>query len=123
MEQEGIREEAVRRNISLYQVKKERNDNRILQLDKMVESLRTTNQSLREKNIVLEDTNKQLHDINDILTNENERLKLEVYSVRADISDNTTGFIPIQNILNDLSTDADTTEFSIPDNFVRLMYS
>jgi hypothetical protein len=119
MEQEGIREEAVRRNISLYQVKKERNDNRILQLEKMVESLRTTNQSLREKNLSLEDTNKQLHNINDILTNENERLKLEVYSV----TDNTTGFIPIQNILNDLSTDADTTEFSIPDNFVRLMYS
>lgn len=130
MSLENLRDESVRRGISLYQVKKERNDNKMRQLEKLVDNLKAINSNLRESNTELIKINELLKQENEILTHQNESLKLEHYSRSLSTDDGLnifsqpipqdSSFIPIPDILQNLSPSiTDET----PDNFVRLMYT
>ena len=126
---ENLRDESIRRGISLYQVKKERNDNKMRQLEKLVDNLKAINSNLRESNTELLEINELLKQENEILTHQNESLKLEHFS--RSLSDEglnifsqpipqDSTFIPIPDILQNLSPSiTDET----PENFVRLMYT
>lgn len=130
MSLENLRDESIRRGISLYQVKKERNDKKMLELEKLVDNLKNINKNLRESNTELIKINELLKQENEILTHQNESLKLEHYSrsLSTDYGLNIfsqpipqdSTFIPIPDILQNLSPSI-TDETS--ENFVRLMYT
>ena len=137
MSLENLRDESVRRGISLYQVKKERNDNKMRQLEKLVDNLKAINSNLRESNTelirineLLKQENNSLIHQNDLLTHQNESLKLEHFSRSLSTDDGLnifsqpipqdSSFIPIPDILQNISPSI-TDETS--DNFVRLMYT
>ena len=115
MEQEGIGTESKRRGISTYQVKKERMELKIHQLETIIKTLHTENTLLKEEN-------KLLHQINDELVDENKTLKLEHYSM-SNPDDNS--FTPISDISQDRESDMQhiRQDESIPFNFVSLSYS
>ena len=119
MEQEGIGTESKRRCISTYQVKKERMELKIHQLETIINTIRNENTLLKEEN-------KLLHQINDELVDENKTLKLEHYSM-SNPDDNS--FTPISDISQDRESDRESDmqhirqDESIPFNFVSLSYS
>jgi len=130
MSLENLRDESIRRGVSLYQVKKERNDNKMRQLEKLVDNLKAINSNLRESNTELININKLLKQENELLLHQNESLKLEHYSRSLSTDEGLnifsqpipqdSAFIPIPDILQNLSPPI-TDETS--DNFVRLMYT
>lgn len=113
MAQEGIGTESKRRCISTYQVKKERMELKIHQLETIIKTIRNENKLLKEEN-------KLLHQINKELLDENEILKLERYSMS---NPDDTSFTPISDISQDRESDAQHHDESIPFNFVSLSYS
>lgn len=140
MYQESLKDEAARRNITSYQVKKERINAKLIWLKNRVKEL-------EKQNTILKNENSQLFQDNNELVSENNLLKLEQFNTtlhRAD-SFSPSGRIQqlqyndsIPDILDDVtgsehsvSTHYDDSipdilnniKYSIPENFVRLAYS
>ena len=143
MSQESLKDEATRRNITAYQVKKERIDAKLIWLKNRVKEL-------EQQNTILKDENSELLRDNNDLKDENNLLKLEQFNTsiaypRLDdpfnrgcvAIDNATRIYDdsIPDILNDtravvlthyddsIPDILNNVQYSIPENFVRLAYS
>jgi hypothetical protein len=118
MYQESLRDEATRRNISEYQVKKERNTNQL-------NYMKTKISELEKQNAALMHENANLRNYIDNIRVENDLLKLERHAMAIGSADS---FITIPDIHIPSSGESDRTDigFSPHDdttNFVRLSYS
>jgi hypothetical protein len=139
MYQESLKDEATRRNITAYQVKKERINAKLIWLNNRVKEL-------EQQNTILKDANSQLFQDNNDLTDENNLLKLEQFNTTIayngsvvistatliyddsipDILNDTRNVISPDKSEHNVSTQAqclDHYDDSIPENFVRLVYS
>lgn len=148
MSQESFKDEAARRNITAYKVKKERINDNLIRLKNRVKEL-------EQQNAILKDENSELLRDNNDLKDENNLLKLEQFnttiaSPRLDdpfnhgsVALSTATHIydaSIPDILNNISPDGtehsvlthyddsipdilNNIQYSIPENFVRLAYS
>ena len=113
MEHLTIKDEAKKRNVSTYQVKKERTE---FELNRMKNRIN----ELERINAILVADNSRLQHNSELLTAENNLLKLE--------QQNISTFIPIADILDGISNQSEVMtqaeyDASIPTNFVRLSYS
>jgi len=79
MSQESFKEEAARRNITAYQVKKERYNAKLIWLKNRLETL-------EHQNAILKDKNSQLFKYNTELVSENTLLKLEQFNTTRTLS-------------------------------------
>lgn len=153
MSQESLKDEAARRNITAYQVKKERINDKLIWLKNRVKEL-------EKQNTLLKDENSQLLQDNNELVSDNNLLKLEQFNTTRprndsfNISNSSSGIEQLQDlelstatrIYNDSIPDMlgdvqhsisgatriyddsipdilNNIQYSIPENFVRLAYS
>jgi hypothetical protein len=108
-----IKDEAKQRNVSTYQVKKERTE---FELNRMKNRIN----ELERINVILVAENTHLRHNSELLIAENNLLKLEQQNINT--------FIPIVDILDGISNQSEVMtqaeyDASIPTNFVRLSYS
>ena len=108
-----IKDEAKQRNVSTYQVKKERTE---FELNRMKNRIN----ELERINAILVADNTHLRHNSELLIAENNLLKLEHQNINT--------FTPIADILDGISNQSEIMtqaeyDASIPTNFVRLSYS